>query len=359
MPYTSSLLSIPLNGTGTEIPALNVTDSFDSYEITGAVTATGNYAIVPTGIPQTGTTFDFDYNATLDITTGGHTFSIFGVSLNQTQLNTKLKIVCRYDGSAWKVRIYGSLDQTFISATNYAANSIANSKLATMANQTVKGNISGGVAAPSDIPIGSLTGLNYWFLSGNSGTTASTNFIGTTDNVDLVFKTNSNESGRIDLTLNSTSFGSSALSFVGRTGDLNAAFGTSSMELNDTGYNNTAVGHYSLKDNTTGYKNTAIGKSSLQNLDGGIFNTGLGETSGTTLTTGNYNTIIGATANVDSTSASKRIAIGYGALADQDTMFALPNDVTKFKWRGVTYTMPSANAAGVLTNDGAGNLTWA
>jgi len=358
MPYSTSLLPIPLDGTGTEIPALNVTDSYDTYEITGSVTTTGNYAIVPTGTPQAGTTFEFDYNAVVDITTNGNTFSIFGVALNQTQLLTKLKIVCRYDGSAWKVRIWGSLDQAIISSPNYAANSIANSKLATMGAYTLKGNNTGSIATPQDIAMASLTGLNYWSLIGNSGTNAGTNFLGTTDAQDLVFKTNNNESGRIDLTLNNTSFGDRALSFVGRTGDLNVAIGTQALQANDTGYNNTAVGHNSLTTNQAGYKNTAIGKSSLQNLDGGIFNTSLGETSGTTLVGGNYNTILGATANVDSASSSKRIAIGYGALADQDAMFALPNDVTKFKWRGVTYTMPSANAAGVLTNDGSGNLTW-
>ncbi len=37
----------------------------------------------------------------------------------------------------------------------------------------------------------------YWNLTGNSGTTAGTNFIGTTDAVDLVFKTNNTEYARI------------------------------------------------------------------------------------------------------------------------------------------------------------------
>lgn len=38
---------------------------------------------------------------------------------------------------------------------------------------------------------------NYWQLAGNSGTNASTNFLGTTDNVDLVFRTNNLERMRI------------------------------------------------------------------------------------------------------------------------------------------------------------------
>jgi len=42
------------------------------------------------------------------------------------------------------------------------------------------------------IPNTALDGF-YWKLTGNSGTTAGTNFVGTTDTVDLVFKANGNE----------------------------------------------------------------------------------------------------------------------------------------------------------------------
>ena len=49
--------------------------------------------------------------------------------------------------------------------------------------------------------MGILCGLNAsaqnWALTGNSGTTPGTNFIGTTDNKDLVFKTNNSEKMRI------------------------------------------------------------------------------------------------------------------------------------------------------------------
>ena len=37
----------------------------------------------------------------------------------------------------------------------------------------------------------------YWLLTGNSGTTAGTNYLGTSDNVDLVFKTNGSERYRV------------------------------------------------------------------------------------------------------------------------------------------------------------------
>ncbi|MCL6524510.1 MAG: hypothetical protein K6T34_07590, partial [Thermoflavifilum sp.] len=41
------------------------------------------------------------------------------------------------------------------------------------------------------------TALNAWSLTGNAGTTPGTNFLGTTDNQDLVFKTNNTEQMRI------------------------------------------------------------------------------------------------------------------------------------------------------------------
>jgi hypothetical protein len=47
---------------------------------------------------------------------------------------------------------------------------------------------------------GSPTTSNDWSLTGNSGTTAGTNFVGTTDAQDLVFKTNSTEGMRLTTT---------------------------------------------------------------------------------------------------------------------------------------------------------------
>lgn len=46
-------------------------------------------------------------------------------------------------------------------------------------------------------PYSSLSSASSWFLTGNSGTTAGTNFIGTTDAIDFVAKTNSTERIRI------------------------------------------------------------------------------------------------------------------------------------------------------------------
>jgi len=155
MAYTSNILQIVLDGTGTEIPALNVTDAYDRYIISGAVTATGNYAIVPTGTPQLGTTYIFEYEATLDITTNGTTFSLFGVSFNQTQLISKLEITCYYNGSAWKVKIVGSLDQAFITSTNLSNNAVTASAITNSSITLAKL----AATTPSSVIYGNSTGV--------------------------------------------------------------------------------------------------------------------------------------------------------------------------------------------------------
>lgn len=167
MAYISNILPIVLDGTGTEIPTLSVNDTYEKYIITGTQIAMGNYAIVPTGSPLINTTFLFEYDATLDITTNGTTFSIFGQSLNQTQLNSKLVIECRYNGSGWIVKILPSIASVFITGANIAtatidastklqANSVTNSRLSQMSAYTVKANNTGSTATPQDVAISEI-----------------------------------------------------------------------------------------------------------------------------------------------------------------------------------------------------------
>ena len=357
MAFNLASLVITLDGTGTEIPTLSVNDPYEIYEITGSVTTTGNYAIVPTGTPVNGTTYVFEYNALTDITTNGNTFSIFGVSLNQTQLLSKLGITCRYNGSAWKVKITGSLDQASITTSSIANSQITNAKLANMAAYTLKGNNTGSSAAPQDISMSVLNNANVWTLTGNSGTTAGTNFIGTTDNVDLLFKANNTESGRIDLSANGTAFGVESL-FSVTSGIYNTAFGYNTLKLITSGSANTALGYSSLATSTSGDNNIGVGSNSLTLLTTGSFNIGIGSASGVTITNGTLNTIVGNAADVDSAASTHRIALGAGAVATSNYQFAIPDDVITIRFKGIVYTLPTVNTAGVLTNDGSGNLTW-
>lgn len=370
-----------LTGAGTEIDNFDVTDTFDEYLIKGSSTAIGNYSISVVGIPQAGEYFRVKYKGTLDITTNGTTFTILGQVLTQLQLNSDLDIECFFDGSAWDVLVKPSFTSAVVASTNLAADSVAtthiqngavtepklatnsvstnkivnlgvttgkianlgvtdakindvngskitdstvtNTKLSVMADQTVKGNISGGSAVPSDIPISSLVNLNSWGLSGNSGTVAGTNFIGTTDAVDLVFKTANLLSGRINLSLLNTSFGLNALDVAATQG------------------------------------NTGIGASSLGNTTA-QGNTGLGLLSGFYNITGEYNTYVGynATPASGDSALNNTIALGKDAEPESSFQFAIPDNVTTIKFKGIVYTLPTTNSAGVLTNDGSGVLTW-
>jgi len=194
-----------------------------------------------------------------------------------------------------------------------------------------------------DITITPPSGNTYWSTIGNGGLDDSTNFIGTTDSTDLVFKVNNTEAGRLtDLTPGNASFGIGALTSI------------------STGFGNSAFGAGSLVNLSSGQNNTAIGSQSLGNITTGGNNIGVGLNAGNTIINGGSNTIIGNEADTDSASSLNRIALGAGALADSNYQFALPDDVTKWKFRGVSYTLPATDGAAgqKLTTDGNGNLYW-
>ncbi len=212
-----------------------------------------------------------------------------------------------------------------------------------------------------------------WHTTGNTGTTAGTNFIGTTDAVDLVFKRFNQVSGMLGAT--NTSFGYQSLpantttsnntaigqnSLLGNTGSSNigigisslksntgannigigtnvmdsntgsdnigignlvlrsstgsnnTAIGSSILKINTTGADNTAVGSYALYSNTTGNKNTAIGANALYSNVSGYQNVAVGDRSAVA-NTGNYNTIIGPSSLTKKAGGDRNIAIGYYA----------------------------------------------
>jgi len=137
------------------------------------------------------------------------------------------------------------------------------------------------------------TGSLGWLTTGNSGTVAATNFVGTTDNVGLSFRTNNVKSGLIDPT--------GAIFFGYQAGNVNTAItstgiGYRALLLNTSGANNVAVGTSSLQANVTGVNNTAIGSNALL------------------LNTGNSNTAVGGFALDANTSGAQNVGVGVGAL---------------------------------------------
>jgi hypothetical protein len=138
-----------------------------------------------------------------------------------------------------------------------------------------------------------------WSLTGDAGTTVGTNFIGTTDNKGLMFKTNNIQSGYINIVQNNTSFGYHALD-SSTTGTYNTAFGESALtSLTTFAYNNTAIGHEALYTNTQSYENTAVGFRALYKV---------------TASGPGLNTAIGSNAAMYIT-GEKNVAVGMGALS--------------------------------------------
>ena len=175
-----------------------------------------------------------------------------------------------------------------------------------------------------------LTSATGWSLTGNAGTNATTNFLGTTDNQDVVFKRQNVEAFRIatdgflsgfatnwDITINgvragrgsrmgfpghgtNTVFGSDALSNViaGSLAEKNSAFGRRALFAITEGADNTAVGFQALEYSTTGSHNTALGSGAI----------GLS-------TTGSQNVAVGwrAMYTTGASDISSSTAVGYEA----------------------------------------------
>lgn len=169
-------------------------------------------------------------------------------------------------------------------------------------------------------------GGNDWSILGNSGTTAGTNFIGTTDAVDFVVKTDNTERERTYRTANANNtiknITGGDLNLNGLTvgrgkGDqpTNTIVGQKSLDGNTTGKNNVALGYYAINSNTTGSSNVSVGHSSLSSNTEGNYNTALGQSTLTFNTTGTNNVAIGASAlsSPDNTTGNKNIGIGASA----------------------------------------------
>ncbi len=213
-------------------------------------------------------------------------------------------------------------------------------------------------------------GGSGWSLTGNAGTSAAANFIGTTDANPLVFKLNNGYAGQIsDQGLVSfgrgavgtemtnvpgiVAIGDSALfnntqdsseiaignqaqysSSTPGNGD-NVAVGNLSMVTSTSGFQNVAVGNYSLLLNDTAYSNvaigygaaaytsesynTAVGAEALEYDSIGIYNSALGYASLISNTTGFSNTGIGEVALLNNTTGNRNTAVGRAGMANLTT----------------------------------------
>ncbi|RZJ33301.1 MAG: hypothetical protein EOO51_14315 [Flavobacterium sp.] len=148
-----------------------------------------------------------------------------------------------------------------------------------------------------------------WAVSGNSGLSGTTNFLGTTDAVDLAFRRNNAAAGKIGAT--STSFGVNALSAGAATN--NAAFGTNALALS-TGTDNVAFGNGALPLVVGGIQNTAVGNAALATNTGSA-NTAVGNQALNLNASTSNNTAVGFQALLKNT-ASSNTAVGFQSLSN-------------------------------------------
>ncbi len=252
-----------------------------------------------------------------------------------------------------------------------------------------------------------------WSLTGNSGTTSGTNFLGTLDNQDLMFKTNSTErltigksTGFIHLNQSNQNTVLGYQTGLSMTGGANVAVGYQAMYFNVAGTRNAALGFAALSTNVSGQDNVAVGIVALSSTTGN-YNVGIGSSAGYSLTSGSRNIVIGHNAAVLHTTGSNNIFIGdsacYGSATSGSNYLSIGNAIygnniyTSTPFIGIgnsspgsaldvkgtlrltgstsgyvgfapaaaagstTYTLPSADGSSgqVLSTNGSATLSWA
>lgn len=352
-------VSIPFTITGT----FNTNNTFRAQ----LSDINGNFGTAPLVIGSITSRVAGTINATIPAnTTPGNSYRVRVVSTNQVIIGTpsssilqiKSSIACSLNNAGIDdlrdvVITSPSSGQSLVyNGVNWINGNISSS--GTTVNGLLKGNGTSIIAAVSGTDyaapihnhsIADITNLqasldqkiNGWSLTGNAGLDETVNFIGTTDDKDLIFKVynvlsgkisskNNNTSwGRYGLFVNTTGYGNTANGFKAlfsnTSGNENTAFGLQTLASNTTGFNNTAIGSDVLFFNTTGYENTAVGKTSMYNNSTGTGNSAVGVGSLFSNTIGRHNTAIGAAALTLNTEGNENIAIGVQALYNNSTGF--------------------------------------
>lgn len=154
-----------------------------------------------------------------------------------------------------------------------------------------------------------------WSTTGNAGTVAGTNYVGTSDGAAFVGKSNNKKAFWLhdNAAIANTYFGIQAGDAV-TSGINNAHFGFQSGFANTSGSNNTGLGTFTLYSNTTGSFNTSVGSYNLTFNTTGYNNTTTGYAAAYTNTTGYSNSAYGYYSLYSNTVGENNIAIGYAAL---------------------------------------------
>lgn len=178
--------------------------------------------------------------------------------------------------------------------------------------------------------VGFSANAQSWNLTGNAGTNPVTNFLGTTDNQPLIFKTNNIEKLRITEgnkfivqgVLGAGMIWDKNLLFAGgnesTTGLYNTVFGFGAYTQDTKGTANTALGNNAMASHTQGDNNVAVGINAMLSSIDGIGNVSIGAGTLTRMTIGNYNTAVGFQSiyggSASNVTGSHNTAVGAQAL---------------------------------------------
>lgn len=169
---------------------------------------------------------------------------------------------------------------------------------------------------------------NDWTLTGNAGTNVATNFFGTTDDKDIIFKRNNVRAGYIgdpyydpgtfDYNNGNTAFGANSLlnptiNIATQAGVRNTALGVNVMPGLTTGRLNIGVGDFALFSNLSGLGNLAIGNGALYTNSSANNNVAVGRNA-LTNSNANNNTAVGFASLRQNASGTNNTSLGYEAL---------------------------------------------
>lgn len=152
-----------------------------------------------------------------------------------------------------------------------------------------------------------------WGIQGNAGTSPNSDFIGTTDNRPLVFKTNNILAGKIDQNFNNVFFGQQAGHNPNNSGINNTFIGHAAGENNLGGSNNFFAGDMAGNGNSSGYENVFVGQDAGKKNSSGYQNVFVGEDAGIENINGSQNVFVGNGAGRNNTSGSGNISVGHDA----------------------------------------------
>lgn len=155
-----------------------------------------------------------------------------------------------------------------------------------------------------------------WTLTGNS--ISATNFLGSTNDIPLTFKVNSNLAGYLgNVIYANTLFGVGTINL----GTSNTGFGYQNFAgMSSTGHSNSSLGYQASYSNTTGSWNTGIGNQALYGTTTGIGNSGVGSGALYSTSTSSYNTALGLNALYYNTTGANNTAVGNAALQTNTTL---------------------------------------